>query len=200
MSKNKNMRKDKSIKLSRTIARSVIKNSFNTSAWIFTTILQLGEITIEVFLNPSIYADLQPSSFDFFKNQPKKKKIPKEMTIRQSIRRLQKQGFVKKKNGKYLLTKSGKNIAGYIINRKNIVSKKWDGKYRVIIFDIPEKTKENRDWLRQELYILNYKKLQESVFISKYSLVEDLIKEIKRRKMGNYVNYLLVDKIYKNIF
>jgi len=64
----------------------------------------------------------------------------------------------------------------------------------------PEKQRKIRSWFRQELYLLNYKKLQESVFISKYSLTEDLIKEIKSHKIGNCVNYLLVDKIYKNIF
>ena len=63
----------------------------------------------------------------------------------------------------------------------------------------PKRKRRPGDWLRQELYLLNYKKLQESVFISKHSLTVDLIKEIKTNKIGNCVNYLLVDKVYKNI-
>jgi len=77
--------------------------------------------------------------------------------------------------------------------------RKWDRKYRVVIFDIPENKRKIRNWLREELYLLDYKKLQESVLIGKYALPDDLIEEIKKYKIGNYVNYLLVDKVYKNI-
>jgi phenylacetic acid degradation operon negative regulatory protein len=126
----------------------------------------------------------------------KKKKI-KEITIRQNIRRLQKHGFVIKKEGKLRLTLKGENLADYILKRKKKLNKKWDKKYRVVIFDIPENKRLDRDWLRKELYLLKYKQLQKSVFMSKYSLTEDIVKEIKLRKIGNYVNYLLVDKVYE---
>lgn len=198
--KNKTDKNRKS-RVAGTIAEKLISNSFNASAWIFCLLIDMGELTIEAFLNPSYYADLPSTSSRIFENSslPKKKSKFKETAIRQSIWRLKKLGFVEKKEGKIALTLAGKILAKYIINRKKILNKKWDGKYRVVIFDIPEKQKETRNWLRKELYLLNYKKLQMSVFISKYSLTEDLIKEIKRRKIGNYVNYLLVNKVYKNI-
>ena len=88
----------------------------------------------------------------------------------------------------------------YVVSRKRSVNQKWDSKYRVVIFDIPEKESEKRNWLRQELVLLKYGKLQKSVFVGKHPLPADLIREIKSSKMGNYVNYLLVERIYKNIF
>lgn len=194
--------KNKKSRIARTIAEKIISNSFNASAWIFCLLIDMGELTVEAFFNPSYYADLPDASSRLFENNSfSKKKIEfKEATIRQSIWRLKKLGFVEKKEGKIALTLAGKILAKYIISRKKVLNKKWDGKYRVVIFDIPEKQRKTRSWLRQELYLLNYKKLQESVFIGKYSLTEDLIKEIKNHKIGNCVNYLLVDKVYKNIF
>lgn len=196
------MSKNKKTKIERTIAEKIINNSFSTSAWIFCRLIDLGEITVESFLNPSYYADLPSTSYTLSNSSSKLAKKPrlKETAIRQSIWRLKKLGFIEKKKNKFRLTSAGKILEKYIISRKKVLSGKWDGKYRVVIFDIPEKQRKIRNWLRQELYLLNYKKLQESVFISKHSLPSDLINEIKNKKIGNCVNYLLVDKVYKNIF
>ncbi|MDD5463785.1 MAG: hypothetical protein PHP62_01445 [Candidatus Moranbacteria bacterium] len=184
------------------IAKSVLKNTMTATAWTFATLFQVGEITIEAFLSPSAYADL-PSGNLFAVSSAvanKRKSKFKEITIRQSIRRLQKQGFVEKKDFKYVLTAKGQELARYILGRKKSQMRKWDGKYRVVIFDIPENKNRVRNWLREELYVLGYKKLQNSVLIGKYALPDDLVLEIKKQKAGNCVNYLLVDKVYKNIF
>ncbi len=187
-------------KIKKAIARNILTGALNATAWAFEALIFMGELTIESFLNPSYYADLPSSSLgDFSPAQIKKKEKFKEMTIRQSVWKLQKQGFVKKEGKMYRLTEKGKDLANYILQRKKIVDKEWDGKYRVVIFDIPEKDRLFRNWLRQELYLLNYKKLQKSVFVSKLPLAKDIIKEIKRSKMRNYVNYLLVEKVYNNI-
>jgi CRISPR-associated endonuclease Cas2 len=188
-------------KMQRAIAKNILNGTLNATAWVFEFITFTGALTVEAFLNPSYYANLP--DIDYFyskkeKNYFKKKKF-KELTIRHSLWRLQKQGFVEKKNANYIMTGKGKQLMDYIQKRKESLHNKWDGKYRVVIFDIPEKEKDFRNWLRQELYILNYERLQKSVFVSKHSLSPDIIKEIKHKKMGNFVNYLLVEKIYKNI-
>ena len=195
------MKNKKVQKISSTLARNILTGTFNASAWIFETLIFAGVLTIDVFLSPSLYSN-RSDLMDFggqssFKKKPKKK--VKEMTIRHSLWRLQKQGFVKKEGNLFKLTEKGKELASHILKRKKVIDKTWDNKWRVVIFDIPEKQAHDRDWLRQELYLLQYKKLQESVFISKCPLIPDLIKEIKRRGLGNFVNYLLVDKVYKNI-
>ena len=198
------MLKGKKLKLARSITGDLVEKTLTAPFWVMAVLLELGIASMEVFLNPSIYNDPFPHIIENFalqeniKNIKKKKKI-KEATIRQSLWRLRKHGFVEKRKDKYILTKAGRLVMDYVIKRRKTVSKKWDGKYRVVIFDIPEKDRKMRDWLRQELYFMEYQKLQESVFIGKYPLPANLIKDLKRNKIGNYVNYLLVDKVYKNI-
>lgn len=196
------MLKGKNLKLARSIAGDIAEKSLTAPFWVLATLLELGLAGIEIFLNPSLYNDPSPYIFENFGNEikAKKRKVKiKEATIKQSLWRLRKHGFVEKREDKYCLTQAGKLVMEYVIRKKKAVIAKWDGKYRVVIFDIPEKDRKTRNWLRQELYLLNYQKLQESVFIGKYPLPADLIKDLKSNKIGNCVNYLLVDKVYKNI-
>jgi len=187
-------------KIKKAVLKSALEGIPTATLWILSFLLEMTGVTISTFLSPSIYADFPNyhNAFDFPVPDKKKNKF-KENTIRQSIRRLKRYGFVKSDNGKYFLSKKGREFLNYILNRKKILEKKWDGKYRVVIFDIPEEKRKTRDWLRQELYLVKYNLLQESVFIGKCPLPQDLIKEIKKKKIGNYVNYLLVDKVYQNI-
>ncbi|MFH0969424.1 MAG: hypothetical protein V1804_02865 [Patescibacteria group bacterium] len=95
MNKNKNLK----VKSGRFIAEKIIKNSISASAWAFSMLIDLGELTIESFLNPSYYADFPNTSAMLFtesKSSKKKKVKFSEPAIRQSIWRLKKLGFVEK--------------------------------------------------------------------------------------------------------
>lgn len=187
------------IKLERVLAKSILEKIPSATNWIFSFLLEMGEATIDVFLHPSYYGPYPKADWGFIDfSELKRKPKFQEKTIRQSIRRLRKHGFVEKRNRKFILTAKGRALTKYVLGRKKIFDKKWDGKFRVVIFDIPEQKSRDRNWLRQELYVLQYKLLQKSVFIGKYPLPEDIIKSIRHKKIGNYVNYLLVDKVYRN--
>lgn len=195
------MLKEKNLKLARAILGNIAGKGLTVPFWILARLLEMGVAGVEVFFNPSYYYDPSPIIFSSPEDdkRKKKKKIKfKETTVRQSLWRLKKQGFIEKKEGKYSLTRTGRILMQYVVRRSRATSVKWDGKFRVVIFDIPEKERKSRNWLRQELYLLKYQKLQESVFIGKYPLPADLIKDLKRYNIGNYVNYLMVDKVYKN--
>ncbi|KKR21957.1 MAG: hypothetical protein UT50_C0002G0048 [Candidatus Moranbacteria bacterium GW2011_GWA2_39_41] len=183
------------LKYTEKIKRNILNNTLDSAALAFSFLMDFGEMTVEAFLRPSMYADL-PTKNLRFSLQDKK---PKEVTIRQTLSRMEKHGFIKKENGKYSLTLVGDNIAKHILKRKKLFAKKWDKKYRVVVFDIPEKKKQFRNWLRNELYILKYRKLQESVFVGKFPLPEDFIKEINHKKLSKNIDYLLVDKIYSKL-
>lgn len=191
-------------KVERTMIKNIINKVPTATTWIFSFLFEMGAVTIDAFLSPSYYADFPTSKgglidfSDLVKKKKERNKI-KAATIRQSIRRLKKQGFVEEKQEKYILTEKGKLLGRKISEIKSSINKKWDGKFRVVIFDIPEKKSHDRFWLRQELYILEYKLLQKSVFIGKHPLPKELIKSIKKRKIGNFVNYILAEKVYKNI-
>jgi len=56
--KVENEKKIKKENFKKAIAKSVLKNSLTATAWVFSTVFELGEITINSFLSPSLYADL----------------------------------------------------------------------------------------------------------------------------------------------
>ena len=62
------------------------------------------------------------------------------------------------------------NINVIAINRPAI----WDRKWRVVIFDIPEKHKTSRDVLRAKLIELGFEKIQESVYVHPFECTEEI--------------------------
>ncbi|MFA5889301.1 MAG: hypothetical protein WCW47_01545 [Candidatus Paceibacterota bacterium] len=73
--------------------------------------------------------------------------------------------------------------------------KKWDGKWRMLIFDIPEKRKLLRNKVRLTLVSIGFVKLQNSVWIFPYPC-EDLVNLLKADfKIGKDLLYLIVDSI-----
>jgi phenylacetic acid degradation operon negative regulatory protein len=63
-------------------------------------------------------------------------------------------------------------------NMKIRESKNWDGYWRVIVFDIPDRHKWAREGFREKLKNLNFYQLQKSVFVAPYpceKMIEFLI-------------------------
>ena len=50
----------------------------------------------------------------------------------------------------------------------------WDGKWRMVAFDIPDKFKKGRDALRHKLNKIGFCKLQESIFITPYDCQKEI--------------------------
>lgn len=73
--------------------------------------------------------------------------------------------------------------------------KKWDKKWRVVIFDIPDRYKKVRDIFRMRLRQLSLYPLQESIYVFPYSCFNEI--EFLRELYGISftVKYLLVEKI-----
>jgi DNA-binding transcriptional regulator PaaX len=82
------------------------------------------------------------------------------------------------KNGnvKIILTKDGKQRAlEYQIDKIELKKpKKWDGKWRMVIFDIPEKNKKAREALRRKLRELGFKELQKSIFVIPFECEDEI--------------------------
>ncbi len=74
------------------------------------------------------------------------------------------------------LTKEGKKQAGkYQIDDLEIEKpKKWDKKWRVVIFDIPNASRMIRDIFRRKLKEFGFYPLQQSVWIYPYSCQEEI--------------------------
>lgn len=52
--------------------------------------------------------------------------------------------------------------------------KSWDKKWRVLMFDIPEKRRLKRDYLRIKLYQIGFGHLQKSVWVSPFDVIREL--------------------------
>lgn len=78
-----------------------------------------------------------------------------------------------------------------------LVPSRWDGKWHVLIFDIPEKKKTTRDRLRRTLLSIGFHSLQDSVWVYPYEC-RDFISLLKIDfDLGTEVLYLIVEHIEK---
>jgi len=75
--------------------------------------------------------------------------------------------------------------------------KKWDKKWRLVIFDIPEKKNKERRALSVKLKDLGFYPLQESVFIYPYDCHNEIDFVCEFLSINRYVNYCLVESLDK---
>ena len=118
-------------------------------------------------------------------------------SINYSRRKLVKEGLLKYEEGFLRLTEKGRKILekSEAQNYKIEIPRKWDKKWRVIIFDIREERKSLRNKVRNTLINIGFMCLQKSVWIFPYDC-EDLINLIKADfKVGKDVLYMIVDRV-----
>lgn len=99
---------------------------------------------------------------------------------------------------KYIeLTKKGKEkIRNFLVEDLEIkIPKKWNKKWRIIIFDIPNEKKTARDALASKLKQLGFLRLQKSVFVFPHDCKQeiDFLKELY--EISPYVQYIVADRI-----
>lgn len=73
--------------------------------------------------------------------------------------------------------------------------KKWDGKWRMVLFDIPEVKRVGRDALRQKIKKLGFVELQKSVFINPYPCKKEIDTVIKFFRVEKFVQQCVVTKL-----
>ena len=107
------------------------------------------------------------------------KKYPNKK-VYDNFYKLKKQGlvdFYEKNNQIYIsLTEKGKKKAGWMqIDALKIKKpKKWDGKWRILLFDIMETKKFHREALRGKLIELGFRLLQKSAWIIPYECKDEI--------------------------
>lgn len=74
------------------------------------------------------------------------------------------------------LTEEGKKRAGRYaaLELRLRKPKKWDGKWRIVIFDIPNATRITREALRGKLIEFGFRKLQQSIWIFPYECDKEI--------------------------
>ena len=117
--------------------------------------------------------------------------------VSSSASKMVKKGLLKYNGKFYELTPAGKaqlhrwELTNFKFNKP----KKWDGKWRMIIFDIPDKKRRERDRIRYLFRSAGFYFLQESVWVYPYDC-EDIIALLKTDfGVGKDLLYLIVEEI-----
>ena len=117
--------------------------------------------------------------------------------VKRSKDRLVKSGLLAYENGFIKLTEKGTAKLRLLESKewKFEKPKKWDGKWRMLIFDIPENRRSLREKIRITLLDIGFSRLQDSVWIYPYAC-EDLINLLKADfRVGKDVLYIIADSI-----
>jgi hypothetical protein len=121
--------------------------------------------------------------------------------LRRTIRRLRRQKLVEvvEENGQQIvrLTKNGKRkILKYSLENLEIPKpKSWDGRWRLVIWDVPMGKNYFRKVFREALHSLGFLQLQESVFLYPYPCEDQITFLREYYGVGNEVIYIIAQKI-----
>lgn len=117
-----------------------------------------------------------------------------------SLRKLISDGYVQEKIGDgkrfFVLTNKGKLKYESLKERK---LKKWDGKWRLVSFDVYEKNRKKRNLLRQELQAYGFRMLHQSMWVYPYPCDEYVALLKSDLSFGKNVQYMLVEYIDMHI-
>jgi hypothetical protein len=100
---------------------------------------------------------------------------------RTALKRLEKKKLIKFTDaGSFVLTKGGKDILLKFeiddIKLPDFNPREWDGKWRVLIFDIPEIIRAARDVFRNKIQELQFYNLQKSVYVTPKPCEKEILK------------------------
>src|SRR3989344_2574685 len=114
------------------------------------------------------------------------------------LSRLKKDGIVEQKGLVWKLTEIGRRELDHMRRRLGLAAAyakpvKSDV-IKIISFDIPEKMRGQRNWLRYALHNLKFTMLHKSVWMGKIELPEQFIKEIAFRKLTDYIEIMGITK------
>lgn len=156
---------------------------------ILATLWYLGEGTIKAFFSHPRYAGM----YGLKKHSN---------TYATSLYRLKQKGWVKKSGRNiFTLTPEGKKEALFAyINAESAIYKpeekqEWDGGWRMIFFDIPEKKRHLRDFLRIVIKAIGFREFQKSIWIYPYevpSFLKDLLTE---ERMRHYCRFVITEQM-----
>ena len=146
---------------------------------------------------PIVYASILGLIKEFGKKEPSKRQVKralKELEKKEiiSIEKKGEEAYVRLKGwlSPQVLKYSLKGILEYKRKKKT-----WKGKWFLVIFDVPEKQRNKRDYLRRFLHNIGFYPYQQSVYLFPYECKEEigLIKKIVEG--GKYITYVVAESI-----
>ena len=107
--------------------------------------------------------------------------------------------FVEMDGKKYVrLTNRGEKTLNLSRKKLNLIEnkpKKWDRRYRLVMFDIPEKRKKIRKQLRFEMQEVGFLRIQDSVWVYPFDCEEFIALLKADLRVGKDILYAVVEEI-----
>lgn len=150
-----------------------------------------------------VTAIAMPGAGYLYKEIQKKKLLKKQnmRRLKAAIKRLERQQVVSwHETGDHVtltLTEHGrKKVLQYAIDDLTLQQQdKWDGYFRIVIFDIPEEKKVAREMLRKKLRELGFQKLQKSAFITRLECKNEIDFLRHNLEIAQHVTYILAREV-----
>ena len=134
-----------------------------------------------------------------------KKEIPLKK-FQDGVRDLNKQKFIQKKenyDGSVIVSLTEKGMLHALnIDFRNLERKKevWDGKWRILAFDIPEECRKGRNALRYRFKSAGFHELQKSLFVYPYDCQKEVMALVALFKLEKHIRFVLADFIDNESF
>lgn len=158
-------------------------------------LLLLGGLVLGLTGSPKTY-------FQVLKAMSKEWKEIEARALRRAIKSLYESKLIAEKQNSdgtitIILTDKGKQKAlTYDFENMEIKKpQKWDGKWRVVLFDIPENRKKLRESLRFHLKQLKFYEFQKSVFVHPYDCKDEIDYLIEFYDIRRFVRFIIADSI-----
>jgi CRISPR/Cas system-associated protein endoribonuclease Cas2 len=136
----------------------------------------------EVVIDQSFWRDLQ------------KKKDKKQFA--QFINYLKKKGYIKTNAKKgILITPKGKGKVLKIKYKFLEKKKRKDGKWIMLMYDIPVNRNRERHLFRRQLQYLGYQQLQKSIWVCPYDVFKETEKIINLMSLSDFMRTFLIEEI-----
>ena len=118
--------------------------------------------------------------------------------VRSVIANLTRAGYLQKTEQKgkaaLMLTEKGKRQL-VLLGQNKVIPKRWDGKWRIVTFDVYEKLRSRRDAFRAQLKEYGFIQMQRSVWIYPYPCEEFVALLKSDNSFGKNIRYIVADSV-----
>mgnify|MGYP003393381075 FL=1 len=134
-----------------------------------------------------------------YDEDPRSRKSLNKKSIRTILSRMKNKGLLKNKERQWSITAEGKellkgrnsDIRRFFPSEKQTVKKA--AKNLIIIFDIPEKQKRYREWLRSELILFGFDMVQKSVWLGP-ALSQEFIEYLNEIRLLKHIRFFSAEE------
>ncbi|MEK9181502.1 MAG: hypothetical protein AAB786_00570 [Patescibacteria group bacterium] len=113
------------------------------------------------------------------------------------ISKMKHDGLIKKENAKFTISSDGRRKFDKL--KSNFPDRHYkvftQNSSIIISFDIPEKLRRKRDWLREVIKNLGFKMIHQSVWVGKVKIPKDFLLDLERLKILEYIEIFEISKM-----